>query len=174
MAGGISQGNERVMNEKNKVLNPSDAFQKAKSIKEENKKIVLVGGCFDILHIGHITFLKNAKQKGDYLFVILENDKSIKKRKGPGRPLQNQMHRSEILSHLKTVDFIIPLGYMKSDNEYDELIFKLKPDIIAITKGDPAKTHKDRQAKQVGAEVVEVIDRIKDISTTDLLKKVKQ
>lgn len=162
------------MNENQKVLSLPAAFEKAKKLKNRNKKIVLVGGCFDILHVGHLTFLKKAKQEGDYLFVLLENDESIKKRKGHGRPVQKQPHRCEILSHLEMVDFILPLEDVETDSEYDELIFQLKPDIIAITKGDPARTHKDRQAKKIGAEVVEVLNRIENISTTDILKKVKE
>jgi FAD synthetase len=133
------------------------------------QKIVLVGGCFDILHIGHITFLEKAKKAGDYLIVLLESDQAIQKLKGKNRPINSQADRAKILSSLKVVDKVIALPVMK-DLDYDELVKKIKPAVIATTSGDSGIHHKKRAAKLVGAKVKVVTKNIKDQSTTNLVK----
>lgn len=132
-------------------------------------KIVLVGGCFDILHLGHIHFLKKAKSLGDYLVVALESDKNIKRLKGKGRPFNNQKQRKEILESLRFVDEVAILKDRMTDKDYMNLVTKIKPSIIAITKGDPIKKLKQKQAERVGAKVLE-IKKIPFISSSLLSK----
>lgn len=134
------------------------------------KKIVLVGGCFDILHIGHIRFLKEAKKLGDTLIVLLESDQNIKKMKGGGRPVNSQKFRAEILEALRDVDSVILLPEIMTDKDYDDLVKKIKPDFIAVTKGDQGLQNKKRSAETVGAKVVEVIDLMVDYSTNKIIK----
>jgi len=142
----------------------------SRKLQEKNKKIVLVGGCFDILHTGHVTFLQNAKLKGDRLIVLLEHDEVIKKRKGKDRPIHTQQERAFMLSALRPVDHVILLPSTVSNALYDQVILALKPAIIATTAGDPNKKHKIRQAKTSGAKVVEVTDYIENQSTSKLLE----
>lgn len=137
-------------------------------LHSQNKKIVLTGGCFDIIHRGHIVLLTEAKKKGDVLIVLLESDETITNLKGPTRPIHTQEDRAYLLSHIQDIDYIIPLPMITGDKAYDELIFAIKPAIIATTKGDPAKVHKVRQASSVNAEVVDVTDFITNTSTTRL------
>jgi rfaE bifunctional protein nucleotidyltransferase chain/domain len=155
-----------------KKLSPTEAVKKSKELKKDGKTIVLAGGCFDILHAGHIAFLKNAKIKGDRLFVLLESDESIRRMKGSSRPVHTQSDRASILSSIDDIDCIILLPDLKTDEDYDKLIFAIKPDIIATTEGDKGKAHKLRQASLIGAEVIDVIKRIENVSTTRLRKKV--
>ena len=154
----------------NKILNLGQAVRVSQDIRKKNRKIVLAGGVFDILHVGHIKFLKNAKKAGDVLFILLENDINVSKSKGKNRPINNQQDRAEILSELSCIDYVVALPEMKNDNRYDILISQLKPDIIATTKPDPKLKHKLRQVKLVGAELKYVIKKIRDKSTTRLLK----
>jgi len=128
------------------------------------KKTVLVGGCFDILHYGHIYFLKEARKLGDYLIVILESDARIKKLKGQKRPIHNQKQRKEILESLKFVDEVLISKDIMTDQDYENLVKKINPQIIAITKGNKTKTH----AELVSAKVVE-IKKIEGFSTTKIL-----
>lgn len=139
-----------------------------------HKKIVIAGGCFDLLHLGHITFLKNAKAKGELLIVLLESDQTIKKLKGKGRPIHSQIVRAHILAELKSVDYVLMLEEFTNDSEYDALIEKLKPEIIATTKGDKYDYHKKRQAKKIGAKLVYVTEPIKDHSTSKIIKFIKK
>ncbi len=153
-----------------KIINIDHAITLSKALRLKGKKIVLAGGCFDILHVGHIAYLKEAKKSGDILFVILESDENIKKIKGENRPINAQSDRAKILESLDIVDYVIPLPVIEDDNFYDNLVISLKPAIIAITKGDSARIHKDRQAKLVGGKVIEVAAPIVNKSTTRLIK----
>ena len=137
--------------------------------RESKGRIVLTGGCFDILHIGHVRFLSEAKRMGDYLVVLLESDKKVKKLKGKNRPVLTQKERAEMLSALESVDLIVLLPMIENDSDYLNLVIKIKPDIIAVTENDPHIEKKKGQAKEVGGEL-KVISFIKTFSTSKLAK----
>lgn len=139
----------------------------------ENKKIVLVGGCFDIVHLGHVTFLEKAKTKGEILIVLLESDENIKKNKGQNRPINNQENRAIFLTKLKTVDYVIKLPEMKSDEDYSKIIKLIKPKIIAVSQQDNNLEKKREQAKEIGAKVLTVSKLIKQQSTSRLIEIIK-
>lgn len=168
MASGIFERNwvEIIMD---KILSLNQAIKISKELRDKNKKIVLVGGCFDLLHIGHIQLLQKAKEKGDALFVMLEGDKRIRETKGDKRPIHNQMQRAQVLSAIASVDYIILLPYLHTDNEYDQVVRQIHPSIIATTKGDTLISHKNRQAKEIGSTVVFVNAPVKTISTSSIL-----
>lgn len=130
---------------------------------------VIVGGCFDLLHYGHIAFLKKAKEQGDYLIVLLESDEKVKKLKGDSRPIHDQNKRKEMLSALRFVDEVVTLPAVTTDQFYTNLIDQMRPDIIAVTEGDPKLEHKQKQAKEFGAKLV-VIPKIHTPSTSQLTK----
>ncbi len=135
-------------------------------------RIVVTGGCFDILHIGHVRFLSEAKGMGDYLIVFLESDKNVKKLKGKNRPVFIQKERAEMLSALRSVDLIVLLPMMENDSDYLNLVMKIKPDIIAVTEDDSHIEKKRRQAKEVGA-MLKIISFEKTFSTSKLAKILK-
>ena len=137
-------------------------------LKKLEKRIVLVGGCFDILHPGHIIFLEKAKKAGDIVIVFLESDQKVKELKGNGRPIHTQKDRAKILSALKSVDFVVMLPYLDNGKDYDELISKIKPDVIALTFGDE-NTHHKRSAKLVGAKLKYVTKMIGNHSSSRIL-----
>jgi FAD synthetase len=136
---------------------------------EDKGKIVLTGGCFDILHIGHVKFLSEAKRMGDYLVVLLESDNKVKKLKGEKRPVFIQKERAEMLSALESVDLIVLLPAIENDSDYLNLVMKIKPDIIAVTENDPLIEKKRSQAKEVGGKL-RVISLTKTFSTSKLAK----
>ena len=152
-----------------KIITTQQAINVSEKLHTAGKKIILAGGCFDILHIGHITFLEKAKNQGDILFVFVENDETIKKLKGVNRPINTQKDRAEILANLKMVDFVITLPLVTNDHAYDELVTLLEPAIMATAFGDPNRSHKERQAKKIGAKVVDVTTQISNQSTTRLI-----
>lgn len=156
-----------------KIINLKKAHQVCKQLKASSKTLVLVGGCFDILHFGHINFLKKAKKEGDILIVALESDKNIKILKGKGRPIHSQKKRAEVLAALEFVDFVICLPLMKSDRDYLELVKKIRPNIIAVTAGDPKLKNKEKQARVVGAKVKVVSNRLKTPSTREIMRLLK-
>ncbi|MDP3941245.1 MAG: adenylyltransferase/cytidyltransferase family protein [bacterium] len=154
----------------NKILSTIKATRLSESLRNQGKTVILAGGCFDILHVGHITFLQEAKKRGEYLFVLLESDASIRKMKGPNRPINTQEDRAKVLSALTTVDIIIPLPGVLKNEDYDELILALKPAIIATNKADPNRLHKVRQATKSGSVLVDVGEEVQNLSTTHIAK----
>ncbi|OGH21653.1 MAG: hypothetical protein A2629_01975 [Candidatus Levybacteria bacterium RIFCSPHIGHO2_01_FULL_41_15] len=152
------------------IVKVAEAIKISKIHRNKGKKIVLAGGCFDIIHLGHIRFLKNAKKLGGVLFVLLESDDTVGKLKGRNRPINNQKERAEVLSTIKYVDYVVLIKRMKTDKEYDKLIALLKPDFLAATEGDPGISHKMRQAKLTEAKVRTVTRKLKNKSTTRLIK----
>lgn len=158
----------------NKIISVSDAEKIAQNLKQKNKTIVISGGCFDILHIGHIRFFKKAKEKGDYFFILLESDETVKKLKGKNRPINPQIDRAEVLSAIDFIDYVVLLDKIKTNDEYDNLIYKIKPNVIATTKNDPQVIHNIRQAQKINATVAYVTKRVKNKSTTLLAKIISE
>lgn len=134
-----------------------------------NMKKVLVGGCFDLLHFGHIAFLKSAKKHGDHLVIALESDANVRRMKGDSRPIHTQEQRKEMLESLSFVDEVIALPPMTGDVEYQKFVEGIKPEVIAITEGDPIEEKKRAQASVIGAQLV-VIPKIHTPSTSQLAK----
>ena len=132
--------------------------------------VVLVGGCFDIIHAAHLKFLRLSKEQGRILTVLLESDENIKKLKGKDRPMNNQNTRAENLSKLESVDYIILLKKPTSSNYYENIVNSIQPDIIAVTKGDPLLSVKKLQAEEVNGKVIEVMERNNEFSSTKLIK----
>lgn len=152
-----------------KIITLEHARAIAKQLRTQGKRIVLVGGCFDILHEGHLIFLQLAKAQGDVLFVAVENDEKVQKLKGSPRPVNSQEKRTKILAGLDLVDYIIILPTFQTDEEYLRFTQMLSPHVIAITQGDPKTAEKDKQAQLVGGKVVAVTKRIEQYSTTNAL-----
>ncbi len=97
------------------------------SLKEKGKKIVLANGCFDIIHAGHVRYLRDAKSRGDILIVALNSDRSVRLLKGEGRPLMNELDRAEILSSFEFVDYIV----IFDEKDVGNILLELKPHIHA-------------------------------------------
>ena len=124
-------------------------------------KIVFVNGCFDILHVGHIKLLKFARCQGNRLIVGLNSDESIKRLKGPSRPINNERDRETILRALWCVDEVIVFD----EDTPDILIRQLSPDLIVRGPDHTAKTIH-------GIEVL-IYNCEKEISTTSIIEKLQ-
>ena len=155
-----------------KIITVEQAARTIKKIKHQGQRIVLVGGIFDFIHKGHVEFLEAAKKEGDILIALLESDLKTREIKGKNRPVNTQEDRAFVLSRFIMVDYVILLPYFRRDQDYEELVKTLQPDIIAVTKTDALSNLKKRYAKMVGGNLVEVISRIKNYSTTRLEEKI--
>jgi FAD synthetase len=164
MAGNLFKRNEAM----NRIINIKEAISLSKKLRSSEKTIVLTGGCFDVIHLGHVKFLEAAKKTGDVLFVFIESDESVRRIKGDKRPIHNQNERAQVLVSIRFIDYVIKIPFLKSNDEYDRLILKLNPSVIAITKGSSALEHSQRQAKKTGAKLIEVIGHIPEKSTTKI------
>lgn len=134
-------------------------------LKNKKKKIIFTNGCFDILHIGHIKYLEEAKSFGDILILGLNSDSSVKKLKGKNRPINSQNDRAHILASLHVVDYVV----IFDEDTPLELIKLIRPDVLV--KGS------DYKGKEVvGQEIANELKFIKFIdgkSTTKTIKRIK-
>lgn len=138
-------------------------------LKIQNKKIVFTNGCFDILHIGHIRYLKKAKSFGDILVVGLNSDSSVRKLKGKTRPVFPQNARAEMLSALEFVDFVV----IFNEDTPEKLLEKIKPDIHV--KGGDYKADDLPEAKIVkkyGGKI-KIVNFIPGFSTTNIINRLQ-
>ena len=152
-----------------KIVTLDQAIIISKDLRAHEKSIVLVGGCFDIIHKGHRAFLTKAKKQGDYLFIALESDENVKRLKGKNRPINNQQKRAELLSGILFADYICMLPPLTTDKEYFTLTKILAPDVIAITKGDPKQQQKEQYAKAIGAKLAVVTNRLEQYATSKII-----
>lgn len=134
-----------------------------KKEKRTGKKIVFTNGCFDILHAGHVKSIEFAKSKGDILIIGLNSDTSIKRIKGPKRPINKQADRAIVLSALEAVDSVCVF----SQDTPLELIKIVKPDILV--KGADYK-NKEVVGSEYAGKVV-LFPLLKGRSTTNLINK---
>lgn len=140
-----------------------------KKLKSENKKIVFTNGCFDILHAGHVRYLKESKKFGDILIVGLNSDISVKKIKGETRPINPEMDRAEVLAGLEAVNYIV----LFDETSPVKLLEDIKPDIY--TKGADYTVETLPEAKTVlsyGGKI-EFIKFLEGRSTTKIIDKIK-
>ena len=108
-----------------------DVLEKIKALQQKSKKVIFTNGCFDLLHVGHVRYLAEAKKLGDFLIVGVNSDDSVKRLKGPTRPIQNQSDRAEILKALESVDETV----IFNEDTPENLIKSVRPDIL-VKGGD--------------------------------------
>jgi cytidyltransferase-related domain len=152
----------------NRIIDIEKAVKLSRRFKKEGKTVILTGGCFDVLHLGHIKFLEAAKKTGGILFVFIESDESVRKIKGDQRPIHNQDERAQVLASIRFVDYVIKITFLKGNDQYDKLVSRLNPSVIAITKGSSAFEHNKRQADKINAKLLQVIGHIPEKSTTKI------
>ena len=138
------------------------------ALRKKGKRIVFTNGCFDILHVGHVRYIKEAKGYGDILVVAVNSDTSVKSIKGDKRPIVSQSERAEVLSALETVDYVT----MFDEETPYNIIKKLQPDVL-IKGGDWTIE------KIVGRDIVEArggkviaIPFIEGASTTGIVERI--
>lgn len=114
------------------MISPEDKILKRENLKEilgkekrGNKKLVLANGCFDIIHIGHIRYLREAKKEGDILLVAVNSDNSVKRIKGQNRPIINERERAFIIASFKCVDYVV----IFEEERVDKIIEEIRPDV---------------------------------------------
>lgn len=153
----------------NKILDREILKEKLDSLRKEGKKIAFTNGCFDILHVGHVRYLREARKTADVLVLALNSDSSVRSIKGEKRPLVSEEERAEILAALEFIDFVTVFPELTPL----ELITYLKPDIL-IKGGDwpEDKVVGRDDVKKWGGRVI-LIPEIKGKSTTNIVEKIK-
>lgn len=150
-----------------KIKSQIGISQIVRDLKKQGKKIVISNGSFDILHIGHIKSLQEAKKQGDVLIVLLNSDKSIKSYKGKNRPINSQKVRAETLATLNFVDFITIFNEINPKR----ILGKIKPDIYCQGR-DWGKNCLERKIVEKNGGSVYILRRASGVSTSKLIKKI--
>jgi D-beta-D-heptose 7-phosphate kinase/D-beta-D-heptose 1-phosphate adenosyltransferase len=153
----------------NRKIKSLSALKKIlRQLRRKNKKIIFTNGCFDLLHRGHVEYLKRAKSLGDALIIGLNSDESVKRLKGKSRPVNNLDDRAEVLAGLECVDLVT---IFDEDTPLD-LIGALRPDVLV--KGADWKNNEivgSELVRSYGGKVA-LVRYLKGYSTTSLLKKI--
>ena len=152
------------MSEKIKSL--SELKQIVDTLKRQNKRIVFTNGCFDILHVGHVKYLQEAKRLGDVLIIGLNTDWSVCANKGPLRPLVGEQDRAEVLAALSCVDYIV----MFDEFTPEKLIEEIVPNILVKGGDYQIDDIKGRECVEANNGRVVPIPFIPDKSTSNLIK----
>ena len=137
-------------------------------LKKQGKKIVFTNGVFDILHVGHLTYLEEAKSFGDILIVGINSDSSVKVNKGDKRPINSEEDRAKMIIGLKPVDYAV----IFDEKTPIEIIAKIKPN-VHIKGGDYKKDDlPETSIVELNGGVVEILSFIDNKSTTGVIEKI--
>ena len=157
-------------NFKDNLLTADEMRRDIIKLQKLGKKIVFTNGCFDILHVGHVRYLKEAKALGDILILGLNSDSSVKSLKGSNRPINNESDRAEVLSALKAIDYVVIFDEKTAEN----IVGEVKPDIYA--KGGDYSIDTLPEAKIVaehGGKTV-LLQLVDGKSSTNIINKCKE
>lgn len=156
--------------QKRKLIERAEAARIIADAQAEEKTVVFVNGCFDLLHVGHIRYLQAARDLGDLLVLGLNSDASVRQLKGAARPIMPELERAEILSALECVDYIVIFG----DTTVDRMLLELRPDIHAKGTDYTEETVPERATVLSYGGRVAVVGDPKDHSTRDYLARIRE
>lgn len=141
-------------------------------LRKQGRRVVLTNGCFDLIHPGHVTYLRQAQALGDALFIGLNSDRSVQALKGPTRPVMDAQSRACILSGFEFVDALFIFDTPRLDAE----MLKLQADIY-VKAGDytlETINQKEREAMESAGTTITFLPFLAGFSTTDLIRKINQ
>jgi rfaE bifunctional protein nucleotidyltransferase chain/domain len=152
-----------------KILSLDALLAERAHLRSVGKKLVFTNGVFDILHVGHVRYLEQARTLGDALVVAINSDRTVRELKGAGRPLMNQDERAELLGAMRAVSYVT----IFDDVSPRALIGELLPDVL-VKGGDYAldEIHGREEVEAAGGRVIS-LPFVEGVSTTRLLEKIR-
>jgi len=155
---------------KRKILTLEEFLSERERLRANQSRVVFTNGVFDLLHVGHIRYLEQARAFGDVLVVAINSDQTVRELKGPGRPLVAESERAEVVAALKSVDFVI----IFDDVSPRALIAKLLPDVL-VKGGDYglAEIHGREEVEAAGGKVI-ALPFVAGASTSSIVERMKQ
>jgi D-beta-D-heptose 7-phosphate kinase/D-beta-D-heptose 1-phosphate adenosyltransferase len=154
-----------------KIILRRDELRRVRErLRAEGRRVVFTNGCFDLLHVGHVRYLREARSLGDALMVAINSDRSVRALKGAGRPLTNEAERAEVLSALASVDFVTVFD----EDSPRSLIAELLPDVL-VKGGDyaPEEIHGREETEAAGGRVL-ALPFVEGASTTSIIQRIKE
>ena len=153
---------------KNKIKSLKELIPIVEKLKSKNKKIVTTNGAFDILHLGHVKYLEQAKKLGDVLIVGINTDKSVKQYKSKERPINDEKSRLNVVAALESVDY----AFLFNENDPRKWLGKIKPAIHVKAGGYKLSQIIEKDAVEKNNGKVVLISMVKGYSTTKIIKKI--
>jgi D-beta-D-heptose 7-phosphate kinase/D-beta-D-heptose 1-phosphate adenosyltransferase len=155
---------------KDKIRSVDAMLAERERLRAKGERLVFTNGVFDLLHVGHVRYLAQARALGDALLVAINSDRSVRELKGPNRPVFDQDERAEILAALRHVDYVVVFD----DNSPRSLIRRLLPDVL-VKGGDYQldEIHGREEVEAAGGEVIS-LPFVPGASTTSLLDRIKE
>jgi rfaE bifunctional protein nucleotidyltransferase chain/domain len=153
-----------------KILTRDQLKRRVEKWRKSGEKVTLANGCFDVLHVGHVRYLKAAKELGGKLIVAVNSDDSVQVLKGEGRPHMPENERAEILAALADVDAVV----IFPEPDAGPLIREIHPDIQAKGTDYTSETVPERDVVAEFGGRVEIVGDRKDHSATEILRKMEQ
>jgi rfaE bifunctional protein nucleotidyltransferase chain/domain len=155
---------------KQKILGPDELLGVRQAVRTADKSLVFTNGVFDLLHVGHVRYLAEARALGDLLLVAINSDRTVRELKGEGRPIINESERAEILAAMRQVDFVT----IFDDTSPRSLIAKLLPDVL-VKGGDYNLDgiHGREEVEAAGGRVVS-LPFIEGASTSAIIERMKK
>lgn len=151
-----------------KLLSESDLAAALAHDRREGRTVAFANGCFDLLHVGHVRYLRGAKAEADRLVVAVNADSSVRGLKGPGRPVLDEHARAELVAGLACVDYVVIFG----DRTVDRLLTLLTPDVHCKGTDYTVDTVPERDTVRAYGGRIAIVGDAKDHSTRELLAKV--
>ncbi len=149
-----------------KIVTREQLRQRVSGWRKAGEKVTLANGCFDLLHVGHVRYLRAAKQLGGRLVVGINSDESVRGLKGPGRPLMSAEERAEILAALQDVDAVV----IFSEPDVRALVREIRPDVQAKGTDYTADSVPEREVVEECGGRVEIVGDPKDHSATQIIQ----
>ena len=150
-------------------LSESELVAATRSDREAGLTIAFANGCFDVLHVGHVRYLADAKSQAHRLVVAVNDDDSVKRLKGTGRPILSGADRAEMIAALESVDYVV----LFSDPDVNRLLRLLKPDVHCKGTDYTAETVPERDTVLAYGGRIAIVGDPKDHSTRDLLARIR-
>lgn len=150
-----------------RILTPAEARAERDRLVSEGKALVFTNGCFDILHRGHAEYLSFAREQGDALCVGLNSDASVRRSKGPTRPVNSEEDRAYVVGSLRSVDFVVIFG----EDEPKDLISQILPAVLVKGK-DWAHYVSGRDIVEANGGKVVLAEMVAGRSTTNTIERV--
>jgi rfaE bifunctional protein nucleotidyltransferase chain/domain len=150
-----------------KVLTLDAMLEERAALRDAGQSLVFTNGCFDILHQGHVSYLTFARQQGDRLVVGLNSDASVRRNKGPERPVNEQNARALVLAALEMVDYVV----IFDEDEPADIIARILPDVLVKGK-DWAHYVSGREVVEANGGKVVLAEMVPGVSTTGIIEHV--
>jgi rfaE bifunctional protein nucleotidyltransferase chain/domain len=154
---------------KSKIATLAEVQARVEEARRAGKTVALANGCFDVLHVGHVRYLQGARREADVLVVGVNGDNSVRKLKGPGRPVLGEQDRAMLVAALRVVDHVVVFG----EDDVTRLLLALRPDVHCKGTDYTPETVPEKDVVRSYGGRVAIVGDPKDHDTRSLLRRIR-